>query len=33
VSVTNHNQIKNLPFYKGKLVNIDYPFKVENEDS
>jgi hypothetical protein len=33
VSVTNHNQIKNLPFYKGKLVNIDYPFKVEDEDS
>ena len=33
VSVTNHSQIKNLPFYKGKLVIIDYPFKVEDDDS
>ena len=32
VSVTNHNQIKHLPYYKGKLVHIDYPFKVEDED-
>ena len=33
MNVTNHNQIKNLPYYKGKLVNIDYPFKVDDEDS
>lgn len=33
LNVTNHNQIKNLPYYKGKLVNIDYPFKVDDEDS
>jgi hypothetical protein len=33
LNVTNHNQIKNLPYYKGKMVNIDYPFKVDDEDS
>ena len=33
VTVTNHNQIKNLAYYKGALISIDYPFQIESEDS